>query len=99
MSQILYFVGGTNEPHIFLLLGKKTRAIMTGLMLHASAKQLIKRQEYEDALELLAMGEVCHGVLYLTIFDVQLKSNILVTSSNAEFVGAGGFFYLRPKAH
>ncbi|KAL8136061.1 uncharacterized protein LOC141713625 [Apium graveolens] len=33
------------------------RAIMTGLMLHASAKQLIKRQQYEDALEVLTMGE------------------------------------------
>ncbi|KAL8136060.1 hypothetical protein AgCh_010599 [Apium graveolens] len=36
---------------------EKNRAIMTGLMLHASAKQLIKRQQYEDALEVLTMGE------------------------------------------
>lgn len=38
------------------------RAIMTGLMLHASAKQLIKRQQYEDALEVLAMGEEAFSI-------------------------------------
>lgn len=37
---------------------------MTGLMLHASAKQLIKKQQYEDALEVLSMGEVCLSVLH-----------------------------------
>ncbi|KAF8035986.1 hypothetical protein BT93_C1876 [Corymbia citriodora subsp. variegata] len=33
------------------------RAVMMGLMLHSYAKQLIRRQKYEDALEILAMGE------------------------------------------
>ena len=34
------------------------RAIMMGLMLHTNAKQLIKAQNYQDALEVLTMGEV-----------------------------------------
>lgn len=34
------------------------RAIMMGLMLHTNAKQLIKKQNYKDALEVLTMGEV-----------------------------------------
>lgn len=40
-------------------LGSETdqRAIMMGLMLHTNGKQLIKRQNYKDALEVLAMGE------------------------------------------
>lgn len=40
-------------------LGSETdqRAIMMGLMLHANAKQLIRRQKFEDALEVLTMGE------------------------------------------
>uniref|UniRef100_A0A162A9Z6 UBA domain-containing protein n=1 Tax=Daucus carota subsp. sativus TaxID=79200 RepID=A0A162A9Z6_DAUCS len=38
------------------------RAIMTGLMLHASAKQLIKKQQYEDALEVLSMGEEAFSI-------------------------------------
>ncbi|XAR66832.1 hypothetical protein NMG60_11013181 [Bertholletia excelsa] len=40
-------------------LGSETdqRAIMMGLMLHANAKQLIKKEKYKDALEVLAMGE------------------------------------------
>ncbi|KAL5547712.1 hypothetical protein UlMin_002943 [Ulmus minor] len=33
------------------------RAIMTGLMLHTNAKQLIKKENYKDALEVLTMGE------------------------------------------
>ncbi|KAF8035923.1 hypothetical protein BT93_C1830 [Corymbia citriodora subsp. variegata] len=33
------------------------RAVIMGLMLHSYAKQLIRRQKYEDALEILAMGE------------------------------------------
>ncbi|CAK9134285.1 unnamed protein product [Ilex paraguariensis] len=33
------------------------RAIMMGLMLHANAKQLIRMQNYKDALEVLTMGE------------------------------------------
>ncbi|KAK6942206.1 hypothetical protein RJ641_027583 [Dillenia turbinata] len=40
-------------------LGSQTdqRAAMMGLMFHASAKQLIRRQKYKDALEVLEMGE------------------------------------------
>ncbi|KAL0451806.1 UNVERIFIED_CONTAM: hypothetical protein Slati_1158700 [Sesamum latifolium] len=40
-------------------LGSETdqRAIMMGLMLHANAKALIRRQQYTDALEVLTMGE------------------------------------------
>ncbi|XP_051131703.1 uncharacterized protein LOC127251839 [Andrographis paniculata] len=40
-------------------LGSETdqRAIMMGLMLHANAKALIRRQKYRDALEVLVMGE------------------------------------------
>ncbi|KAA8522942.1 hypothetical protein F0562_009365 [Nyssa sinensis] len=40
-------------------LGSETdqQAVMMGLMLHANAKQLIRRQNYKDALEVLAMGE------------------------------------------
>lgn len=34
------------------------RAMMMGLMLHANAKSLIKREMYRDALEVLTMGEV-----------------------------------------
>lgn len=64
---------------------------MTGLMLHASAKQLIKKQKYEDALEVLAMGEVRLGRLYLTY---NFEFSYLVILSDAEFLGAGGFFYL-----
>lgn len=33
------------------------RAIMMGLMLHTNAKELIKKQNYKDALEVLTMGE------------------------------------------
>lgn len=33
------------------------RAVMMGLMLHAKGKQLIKTQQYKDALEVLEMGE------------------------------------------
>ncbi|KAJ4957621.1 hypothetical protein NE237_024732 [Protea cynaroides] len=40
-------------------LGSKTdqRGLMMGMMLHTNAKQLIKRQKYKDALDVLAMGE------------------------------------------
>ncbi|KAL3532263.1 hypothetical protein ACH5RR_005784 [Cinchona calisaya] len=40
-------------------LGSETdqRAIMMGLMLHANGKQLISKQQYRDALEVLTMGE------------------------------------------
>ncbi|KAK7860768.1 nedd8 ultimate buster 1 [Quercus suber] len=40
-------------------LGSETdqRAVMMGLMLHTNAKQLIRRENYKDALEVLTMGE------------------------------------------
>lgn len=31
---------------------------MMGLMLHANAKALLRREQYKDALEVLTMGEV-----------------------------------------
>ena len=34
------------------------RAVMMGLMLHENSKNLIRRQLYKDALEVLTMGEV-----------------------------------------
>lgn len=34
------------------------RAIMMGLMLHSKGKQLIRTEQYRDALEVLHMGEV-----------------------------------------
>ncbi|KAG9453013.1 hypothetical protein H6P81_005917 [Aristolochia fimbriata] len=40
-------------------LGSETdqRGVMMGLMLHGNAKQLIRNQQYKDALDVLAMGE------------------------------------------
>ncbi|GAB4828208.1 hypothetical protein Ancab_035123 [Ancistrocladus abbreviatus] len=40
-------------------LGSETdqRAIMMGLMLHTKGKQLLRKQQFKDALEVLAMGE------------------------------------------
>ncbi|RDY03563.1 NEDD8 ultimate buster 1, partial [Mucuna pruriens] len=40
-------------------LGSETdqRAVMMGLMLHAKGKQLIRQENYKDALEVLSMGE------------------------------------------
>ncbi|KAH9805428.1 NEDD8 ultimate buster 1 [Citrus sinensis] len=43
------------------------RAMMMGLMLHANAKSLIKRQMYKDALEVLTMGEFVDNVPLLQI--------------------------------
>ncbi|KAK0572035.1 hypothetical protein LWI29_025199 [Acer saccharum] len=40
------------------------RAMMMGLMLHANAKKLIRRQLYKDALEVLTMGEVIEFVQF-----------------------------------
>ncbi|KAG5559499.1 hypothetical protein RHGRI_009134 [Rhododendron griersonianum] len=49
-----------NQSGEAVQLGSETdqRAVMMGLMLHANAKQLISREKYKDALEVLAMGEV-----------------------------------------
>ncbi|XP_059637852.1 uncharacterized protein LOC132279826 [Cornus florida] len=48
-----------NQSGETVQLGSETdqRAVMMGLMLHANAKQLIRRQNYKDALEVLTMGE------------------------------------------
>ncbi|KAH7853428.1 hypothetical protein Vadar_002280 [Vaccinium darrowii] len=48
-----------NQSGEAVQLGSETdqRAVMMGLMLHANAKQLIRREKYKDALEVLAMGE------------------------------------------
>ncbi|KAK1550383.1 hypothetical protein Q3G72_018234 [Acer saccharum] len=43
------------------------RAMMMGLMLHANAKKLIRRQLYTDALEVLTMGELVDNVPLLQI--------------------------------
>lgn len=57
------------------------RAVMMGLMLHANAKQMIKKENYKDALEVLSMGEVshCHWCIWcywqLWINGLQDKSN------------------------
>ncbi|XP_039169036.1 uncharacterized protein LOC104445802 isoform X2 [Eucalyptus grandis] len=59
-------------------------AVMMGLMLHSNAKQLTRRQKYEDALEVLAMGEVrywCSVVTYdnLSIFGlIQYQASMLL---------------------
>lgn len=39
---------------------------MMGLMLHTNAKQLITGQNYQDALEVLSMGEVSYWCLFAT---------------------------------
>ncbi|XP_048332613.1 uncharacterized protein LOC107415686 isoform X2 [Ziziphus jujuba] len=48
-----------NQSGCQVQLGSETdrSAIMMGLMLHTNAKQLIKKQNYKDALEVLTMGE------------------------------------------
>ncbi|XP_057501740.1 uncharacterized protein LOC130785571 [Actinidia eriantha] len=48
-----------NQSGEAVQLGSETdqRAVMMGLMLHANAKQLIRRGKYKDALEVLVMGE------------------------------------------
>ncbi|XP_041007987.1 NEDD8 ultimate buster 1 isoform X2 [Juglans microcarpa x Juglans regia] len=45
-------------------LGSETdqRAVMMGLMLHANGKQLIRSENYKDALEVLTMGELIDNV-------------------------------------
>lgn len=35
---------------------------MMGLMFHGKAKRLVKNKKYDDALEVLTMGEVCYLV-------------------------------------
>ncbi|PRQ35420.1 hypothetical protein RchiOBHm_Chr5g0079831 [Rosa chinensis] len=49
------------------------RAIMMSLMLHTNAKQLIKAQNYQDAMEVLSMEEVCYWCLFATDSFVHMK--------------------------
>ncbi|XP_024155922.1 uncharacterized protein LOC112163890, partial [Rosa chinensis] len=49
------------------------RAIMMSLMLHTNAKQLIKAQNYKDAMEVLSMEEVCYWCLFATDSFVHMK--------------------------
>ncbi|KAH7574327.1 hypothetical protein JRO89_XS03G0283000 [Xanthoceras sorbifolium] len=46
------------------------RAMMMGLMLHANAKKLIRRQLYKDALEVLTMGENLYLGWQMTYNDI-----------------------------
>lgn len=52
-----------------------------GLMLHEKAKQLIKRQKYEDSLLVLAMGEVgCNTTsLFVLFLFFQMFSSFLIS--------------------
>ncbi|KAJ0701695.1 putative Ubiquitin-like domain, UBA-like superfamily, Ubiquitin-associated domain-containing protein [Helianthus annuus] len=43
------------------------RALMMGLMFHGKAKRLVKSKKYEDALEVLTMGELIDNVPILQI--------------------------------
>ncbi|GFS35709.1 ubiquitin-associated (UBA)/TS-N domain-containing protein [Actinidia rufa] len=58
-----------NQSGEAIQLGSETdqRAVMMGLMLHANAKQLIRREKYKDALEVLIMGELIDNVPILQI--------------------------------
>ncbi|KAM5581386.1 hypothetical protein ABKV19_010548 [Rosa sericea] len=49
------------------------RAIMMSLMLHTNAKQLLKAQNYQDAMEVLSMEEVCYWCLFATDSFVHMK--------------------------
>ncbi|KAK3002214.1 hypothetical protein RJ639_021215, partial [Escallonia herrerae] len=46
------------------------RAVMMGLMLHANAKQLIRRTKYKDALEVLAMGEEAFSLCNSSLIEM-----------------------------
>lgn len=50
---------------------------MMGLMLHTNAKQLITGQNYQDALEVLSMGEVSYWCLFATDSFVFKKFHLL----------------------
>ncbi|GKU99857.1 hypothetical protein SLEP1_g12640 [Rubroshorea leprosula] len=53
-------------------LGSETdqQAIMMGLMFHANAKNLIKRQKFKNALEVLAMGEEAFSLCNQKILEL-----------------------------
>ncbi|KAG6718911.1 hypothetical protein I3842_04G176600 [Carya illinoinensis] len=52
-------------------LGSETdqRAVMMGLMLHANGKQLIRSENYKDALEVLTMGEEAFSLCNPKLID------------------------------
>ncbi|XP_061991128.1 uncharacterized protein LOC133709408 [Rosa rugosa] len=53
------------------------RAIMMGLMLHTNAKQLIKAQNYQDALEVLTMGEEAFSLCDPKVIELVDNPSIL----------------------
>ncbi|RVW43780.1 NEDD8 ultimate buster 1 [Vitis vinifera] len=65
-------------------LGSETdqRAVMMGLMLHANAKQMIKKENYKDALEVLSMGEIINSSSSLAQVELAFeKPNTLLRLS------------------
>ncbi|KAF5459267.1 hypothetical protein F2P56_023227 [Juglans regia] len=57
-------------------LGSETdqRAVMMGLMLHANGKQLIRSENYKDALEVLTMGEEAFSLCNPKVIEVSEHS-------------------------
>lgn len=53
------------------------RAIMMGLMLHTNAKQLITGQNYQDALEVLSMGEEAFSLCDPKVIELVDNPSIL----------------------
>ncbi|CAA3010803.1 NEDD8 ultimate buster 1 [Olea europaea subsp. europaea] len=60
-------------------LGSETdqRVVMMGLMLHANAKALIKRQRYKDALEVLTIGEEAFSLCNHKVIEMVDNVSIL----------------------
>ncbi|KAL6965550.1 hypothetical protein U1Q18_036600 [Sarracenia purpurea var. burkii] len=52
-------------------------ALMMGLMLHANAKQLIRKENYKDALEVLAMGEEAFSLCNTNVIELIDNAPIL----------------------
>ena len=89
------------------------RAIMMGLMLHSKGKQLIRTEQYRDALEVLHMGEVSSKLAHVSKNCSNLQIGfccrvlpfhwVVFPSSHFWdelcFVVPGGLFPLRPKTH
>ncbi|XP_022732038.1 uncharacterized protein LOC111286377 isoform X4 [Durio zibethinus] len=60
-------------------LGTETdqQAVMMGLMLHENAKNLIRRQLYKDALEVLTMGEEAFSLCDPKVLELQVPDEAL----------------------
>ncbi|PPD98968.1 hypothetical protein GOBAR_DD04014 [Gossypium barbadense] len=60
-------------------LGTETdqRAVMMGLMLHENAKNLLTRQLYKDALEVLTMGEEAFSLCDPKVLELQVPDEAL----------------------